>query len=407
MIGFANWFLIGFTLDGVISVLDELVRTGPETGPFSELRGAVAIAVLFAALATYGLLAVNPRLPKRTLLPLIAFAVWCALGAYPLATGLDSLRASNLALSGIQLGLALVALGWVRLRSATHHWLLHASDLPNRQPRVAYTLRFALATALIAPPLLAAAAGLAFAAQVERATAGFMTFDLTGINAMEREYQRGSQQIDLVGMAHIGEDDAYLDLFESFAGESTLLLEEGVSDVDGRIGGGLFYEMLADRIGLDTQPSFAALLDELPDSDSGVPMPDIRNADVDARVFSDETIAVIAAAARLYQSDRLAPALREFQATLDELGPDAIEAAFRDLIERRNAHLLGEIRAGLDGYRRIVVPWGALHLPGIEAAIRDWGFEQTASRPHRIGAYQTILAALFSHREAGRSATRR
>jgi len=407
MIALANWFLIGFTLDSVLSVLDELVRAGSEPGPLSGLRADVAVAVLFSALPVFCLLAIDPRLPKRILLPLVAFLAWCVLGAYPVATAFDSPRANDLALSAIQVGLALEALGWVRLRSATQRWLLHASDLPNKPPRVGYTLRFVLASALIAPPLLATMAGLSFAAQVERATAGFMTFDLTGINAIEREYHRGNQRIDLIGMAHIGEDDAYLDLFESFAGNSTLLLEEGVTDGEGRIGEGLFYEVLAGRIGLDTQPSFAALLDELPPSDAGVAMPEIRNADVDTSVFSEETIAVIAAAARLYQSDRLAPALRDFQATLDELGPEAIEAAFRDLIDRRNAHLLTEIRAGLDEYPHIIVPWGALHLPGIEAAIRDWGFEQTASRSHRIGAYQTILTALISRDEVRRSATRR
>jgi hypothetical protein len=142
------------------------------------------------------------------------------------------------------------------------------------------------------------------------------------------------------------------------------------------------------------------MLAEMPSSDAGVPMPEIRNADIDARAFEKNTITVLGAAARLYRSDRLAPALKEFQATLDELGPEATEAAFRDLIDNRNTHLLGEIRAGLNDYQRIVVPWGALHLPGIEEAILDWGFEQTATSQRRITAYQTILAVLFSRNEA-------
>jgi len=401
MIGFANLFLIGFALDGAISLLDDLVRVGSDPTPISALRVGVALAVLCAALGSFCLLAFDPRMPKRILLPLIAFLAWCALGAYPLSTGLDSAQTGGLALSAIQLGLALGALGWIRMRSTTHHWLLHASDLPSKQPRIGYTLRFAVATAVIAPPLLAGIAGLSLLAQIERETAGFMTFDLTGINATAREYHREDQRIDLIGMAHIGDDDAYRALFESFAGQSTLLLEEGVSDEQGLIGEGLFYEMLAGRIGLDVQPSFDALLAAMPASDTGVPMPDIRNADVDARVFSEDTIAVLGAAARLYQSDRLAPALKQFQATLDALGPDATQTAFRDLIDNRNAHLLAEIRTSLDDYQRIIVPWGALHLPGIEDAILEWGFEQTASRQHRITAYQTILAALLS-RDAAR-----
>jgi hypothetical protein len=400
MIAFANWFLIGFALDGAISVLDDLSRAEPDPTTLSVLRTAIALAVWFAALGNFFLLALSPRLPKRILLPLIAFLVWCVLGAYPLAIGLQPSKTSVLALSGIQLALALATLCWIRLRSATHHWLLHASDLPRRRPRIGYTLRFAAATALIAPPLLAGIAGLSLSAQIERATAGFMTFDLTGINSTAREYHREGQRIDLVGMAHIGDNDAYLDLFESFAGQSTLLLEEGVTDEDGLIGDGLLYEMLAGRIGLDVQPSFESMLAEMPSSDAGVPMPEIRNADIDARAFEKNTITVLGAAARLYRSDRLAPALKEFQATLDELGPEATEAAFRDLIDNRNTHLLGEIRAGLNDYQRIVVPWGALHLPGIEEAILDWGFEQTATSQRRITAYQTILAVLFSRNEA-------
>jgi len=400
MITFVNLFLIGFALDGAISVLDDLARASSGASTLSVVRAGLALVVLLAALGNFFLLAVDSRLPKRILLPLIAFLVWCALGAYPLSFGLDPSQTSLLALSGIQLGLALAALGWIRMRSATSRWLLHASDLPRKRPRIGYTLRFAAATALIAPPLLAGFAGLSLSAQIERATAGFMTFDLTGIYSTSREYHRRDQRIDLVGMAHIGEDSAYADLFESFAGESTLILEEGVSDEDGLIGEGLFYETFANRIGLDVQPSFEALLAAMPASDADTHRPDIRNADVDARVFADDTIAVLDAAARLYQSDQLAPALAEFRARLDELGPEATQTAFRDLIENRNAHLLSEIRASLDDYQRIVVPWGALHLPGIEDAILGWGFEQTASSQLRITAYQTILTGLLSRDEA-------
>ncbi len=400
MIAFANLFLIGFALDAAISALDDVTRSGLDPTALSVLRATVALSVWFAALGSFCLLALDPRLPKRILLPSMVFLVWCLLGAYPFATGLQASQSSALALSGIQLGLALATLCWIRLRSTTHHWLLHANDLPGKRPRLGYTLRFAVATALIAPPLLAGIAGLSLSAQIERATAGFVTFDLTGIRSTAREYRRAGQRIDLVGMSHIGDDAAYLDLFESFAGNSTLLLEEGVTDEDGLIGDGLFYDMLADRIGLDVQPSFENLLSEMRSGGAGVPLPDIRNADVDARVFGKDTLAVLDAAARLYRSDRLAPALKEFQATLEALGPEAAQGAYRDLIDKRNAHLLGEIRAGLDDYQRIIVPWGALHLPGIEQAILDWGFEQTASSQRRIAAYQTILAALLAREEA-------
>ncbi len=400
MIAFANLFLIGFALDGAISLLDDLARLGSGPSALAAARAAVASAVLFAALGSFCLLALDPRLPKRILLPPIAFPLWCALGAYPVPLELTSPRASVLALSALQLWLALAALGWIRLRSTTGRWLLHERDLPRVRPRIGHTLRFALATALLAPPLLAAIAGLSLRAQIERATAGFVTFDLTGVHSTSREYRRDDRRIDLVGMAHIGESDGYVELFESFAGPSTLVLEEGVTDEENRIGEGLLYESIADRIGLDVQPSFETLLASAPPGDASAPRPAVRNADVDASAFSADTLAVLDAAARLYRSERLAPALARFQSRLAERGPEAVEIAYRELIDHRNAHLLAQIRASLDEYQRIVVPWGALHLPGIEAAILGWGFEQTASSRRRITAYQTILAALLSREEA-------
>ncbi len=400
MIAFANLFLIGFALDAGISVVDELARVESGVASLSPLRAGVALAVLLAALPNFFLLALEPRLPKKILLPPIAFLVWCALGAYPLPIGFDSTAASGLALSEIQLGLAVAVFGAIRLRSTSRRWLLHESDLPDARRRLSYTLRFALATALIAPPLLVGTALLSLLAQIERVTAGFVTFDLAGIHSTSREYQREGRRIDLVGMAHIAEDSAYLDLFESFAGESTLLLEEGVSDVSSLIGEGISYETIANRIGLGVQPSFQALLAQTAASGASAQRPDIRNADVDARVFSSETIALLAAAARMYQSDQLAAALAQFQADLEALGPEATQIAFRDLIENRNSHLLDEIRTGLDDYQRIVVPWGALHLPGIEAAILDWGFELTASSQRRLTSYSTILGALLARDEA-------
>ena len=85
MITFANLFLIGFALDGAVSVLDELARATSEPATLSVARAGIALVVLLTALGNFFLLAIDPRLPKRILLPLIAFLVWCALGAYPLS----------------------------------------------------------------------------------------------------------------------------------------------------------------------------------------------------------------------------------------------------------------------------------------------------------------------------------
>jgi hypothetical protein len=43
----------------------------------------------------------------------------------------------------------------------------------------------------------------------------------------------------------------------------------------------------------------------------------------------------------------------------------------------------------------VVVPWGALHLPGIEEKVLAWGFAETAREQHPLFAWRTVIAALF------------
>ena len=113
-------------------------------------------------------------------------------------------------------------------------------------------------------PALLGYGALSLSAQIEHFTAGFMSFDWRGIQSTARVYRRGDREVHLVGMMHIGEDEAYRELFESFAGESTVVLEEGVSDAEGVLGEGLFYDVIASRFGLEVQPSFEQLAAEMP-----------------------------------------------------------------------------------------------------------------------------------------------
>ncbi len=58
-----------------------------------------------------------------------------------------------------------------------------------------------------------------------------------------------------------------------------------------------------------------------------------------------------------------------------EAQPGKAAAITEDIIIRRNRNLISWIKASRINYREIVVPWGALHLPGIETAILQMGFD--------------------------------
>jgi hypothetical protein len=238
---------------------------------------------------------------------------------------------------------------------------------------------------------------LAFSEQIERVTGGFITFDRTGINSIARKYRDGDREIHLVGMMHIGEGDAYREIFSSFAGHSTLILAEGVSDEGLRLNNHDFYDVVADQMGLNVQPRFEDLRDAMPINESDVPWPDIRNADVDTEVFSEETIALMNAAGEIYRGAGIRRTLNRFQERYGDRGSEVSEIVLRDLIENRNTHLLEEMRRVLDDYHRIIVPWGALHLPGIEQAILDWGFEPAGSSQRQLAGYTTVLQVLLSN----------
>jgi hypothetical protein len=71
-----------------------------------------------------------------------------------------------------------------------------------------------------------------------------------------------------------------------------------------------------------------------------------------------------------------------------------LESVNRDLILMRNEHLLAEIADSLEHYRRVVVPWGALHMPEVERKILAEGFTPSGSFSRRLLRYSTVLAAL-------------
>ena len=83
------------------------------------------------------------------------------------------------------------------------------------------------------------------------------------------------------------------------------------------------------------------------------------------------------------------------------LSDDLLVSRFTDAVRddrRRLAELLsliGEIDAALDDYRRIVVPWGALHLPEVQEAVRARGFELRSTDQKLLLRYATVFWALL------------
>jgi hypothetical protein len=191
---------------------------------------------------------------------------------------------------------------------------------------------------------------------------------------------------------HLGEPDAYREIFAGFSSESTVVLAEGVTDEQGVMDGPISYEAVARTLGLEQQQYVTEYLSDDPD---GAPprWPEVRHADLDASDFAPETIEALERIGRVWAADSPFAAFVTLVRHADA-EPEIWESLIEDLLHRRNEHLVATIDASLGEYERIVVPWGALHLPVIEYAVAERGFERISSDRHRLISWATLFAAL-------------
>ncbi len=351
----------------------------------------MATAVALGCLCVWIAAILTPRLPKRLLLPPAGFVLWWSLGAAPLGLLLTS-PGAKLALGGtLQAGFAIGAFAWLRLRYGT--WWLPRHALAGPAFRLGYSLLAAGLHLLLAPFLLAGYLALLLAENLTQSTDRFVSFGAPGLLLEERRYRRDDREVVLVGMMHVGNPAHYREVYASFVKDGTVVLQEGISDVEGRVRVNLSYEPLAEALGLGTQPDLAEVLDELgSEGDTpGGPWPHLRHADVDASEFSPETLAFIEHVAQVLDAADPGVAVRAFGAYLRSLDAGAWLAISHDVLERRNEHVVGELDAALPDYAVVVIPWGALHMPGIQQQLFERGFERVGAERRLAAGYGALL----------------
>jgi hypothetical protein len=381
--------------DALCSLLDAAVRAATGARWLAGPRSALAELALASVVTTVPVMLATPRLPVAVFLPLAIVSIWLATGAAPLALWIAP-PLFDVVGCAIQLAAVVLAFAIVRAQSGGRSFWFdeHAPDRPAFAWR--HSLAFAAGLCLIGPVAAVAYGAVAIATSVEVVTQGFVHFDLAGVSLGDRHYRRGDREIRLVGMMHIGEPDGYRALVCTFERESTVVLAEGVTDEHGRLASALQYGNVAEALGLAQQQELVSYLADADDPDAAPPeWPVVQRADVDASAFSDDTVETIRWAGEIWSAPDVASALRAFVRGVQERDPAQTTAFFADVVERRNEHLVGEIERALHDYERIVVPWGALHLPGIERTVLSWGFTETSRERHPLFAWSTIAAALL------------
>ncbi|MEX2206334.1 MAG: TraB/GumN family protein [Myxococcota bacterium] len=394
----ANGFVLAYAADACVSGLEEALRAATGSIMLLGPRNALAQLVLWAALLVPLAVTLTPRLPTALFLFLSVSALWLNFGAAPLLLLLGSPAALGPTAVGIQLAISAFAFVRIRRRNSGAGWLLRDAALVGRSFSLGHSLAWAAGLLLVGLPAVALYVLLWAASSVQVATQGFVAFDASGVVLADRRYTRADREVRLVGMMHVGEQEGYRALVRSFAGEDTAVLKEGVTDGGDRLETPLSYGRVAAIVGLDDQEDLEAYFeDDQLDEEQG---PVFLHADVDVASFAPETIAWLEQIAQVFAADDFRTALRGFGAW-SSARRDQWPIVERDLIARRNQHLVARLDEALADYARIVVPWGALHLPAIEAALLERGFVRTAAAQHRLLHWRGIAAKLVEMLDGG------
>ena len=202
---------------------------------------------------------------------------------------------------------------------------------------------------------------------VSNSTAGFLHLEGEKLISTAKYYQNEAKGVNvyLIPMMHIAHSNFYQEILKQKYPQGTISLAEGVSD-EKKLLKSRGYDELAQVFNLVSQHHFFKL------KDSGVK---VIPADVDTSSFHQTTIEEIS---KVFNSDFY----YDLSSIIDEQMRDRtfftniLYNLKIDLIDNRNAHLLNELKRMEKKHGDIIIPWGALHMRGIESAIVQRGYKQ-------------------------------
>ncbi|MGH7868216.1 MAG: hypothetical protein ACREP9_11495 [Candidatus Dormibacteraceae bacterium] len=354
--------LLLFLLGGVASVLDDSLVLLSGLHALSALSGILTFLSFLLLLLAYGLMGITPIIPKRVILPLFLFTMLGLLALFPiLIYHRNWMMAVDWMLS---LGQALLGLAvlW-RLRGGLKWgWpIVEVRHLGSRAFSWWNLLGFLLLNGLVLLPAIAGYLAVCASLAVGHFTEGFLALRPAGLVMQARKYVRADgKTVLLFPMSHIADSDFYRAVSLAVSSNSIVLLD-GVSDSKKLLTNGLSYKRAAKSLGLAEQHD-----------DLNIRQGTLIRADVDVQDFAPSTIGILNLVGLVHSKGLNSSTVL----LLMQLSPppDIEKQLFDDVLLKRNEHLLKEFRARLRESDNFVIPWGAIHMPGIAREIQKSGF---------------------------------
>ena len=361
-----------FLVDAAMALLDDSLNLFADLWWLTLLRTAVFTMVLFVSFVVYVLMGLTPMIPKRLFLPVVLFNPLVSLLILILMIYYyNHIKGICWAFSICQVAVALVVLWRVRGNLGLGWPLVPAARLKALRFSWTNLLVFLFLNAFLLFPAvvgyLVACASLA----VNHYSDGFVSLRPSGFTVQARKYVRADgKAVHLVPMAHIGEAEFYHTVSSSFPTNSMVLME-GVTDYSGLLTNRLTYERAAKSLGLAEQhEEFHPV------------RVDVVMADVDVKQFRTKTIGFINLMMLVHTKGFSPPNLLKI---LSFSPPPGFERElFDDLLNKRNQHLITELKAHLPESDTFVVPWGAAHMPGLSKEVQAAGFRLAETQDYTV-----------------------
>ncbi len=384
----ANLFFLLFILMSISGLLSGLATHYGGPGFVQPVHTTLHLLTLICALIVYIGCAFNRHLPKLLLFPLMLWLFWGLIDFRPFHS--TSPATLTLVTSAVQLLLGLLIL-WINSRISRTGFLLTPRQFVGRTFDGGNLLRFIIINIIVVPLALVLLLFFSLSQLVDKKSGGFVELKPDGLYMKERIYRQGDKAVRLAAMIHLGQLDYYTALKDSLPTHSSLLLAEGVQDSENRLSGNFSYGKLAGALGLVSQENLrltgAVISPEQlrnPDAEQ-LNQLNILAADIDLKEFDQRTIEVLNTLAReVLASDQPLKGYSRFNGWIQQQMPTDIDAIImHDLIDKRNAMVLGYLTEAMAHYDHIVIPWGALHMPGIEKRVRQLGFELSSEHERK------------------------
>jgi hypothetical protein len=361
-----------FLAVGVLGFLDDSLLL-MDRRELSGFRALMVLLMLPAGVLLYLMIALCPRIPKKTFIPVALFIPVTSVAVLPLLVYFHEWFlwiGWAVSLIHVLLGIALIRR---HRRGGNIRWpFIDDPQLTGQGFRWTHFGAVAGAGALAIVPALVGGVLASATLAVDHFSAGFVALKPSGISMQVRTYVRDDgRSVLLVPMSHVGEPDFYQNLAASFPDDAVVLME-GVSDERKLFTPTRGYSKMAEAIGVvEQQQAFK-------------PKGRLVAADVDMSEFSPATIELLKNAMLIHSKG----ITEETMPLLMKPTPKGLEKQLMDdILTKRNQHVLRVLHDHLPHAEQIVVPWGAAHMPGIAREIERSGF--------RLGETRDYLAIRF------------